>query len=203
MTVAGKINTLVISIAAIAGCLLVAHTIQSEYRSELTRVVEQSSAAVQAQPNLQLDIYYDDSAALKRALDNLLSLSPAIKFAMALDPTGTPLIESGELTSRSALPLVDVRGDTSPVERAIQGRSGEDAGIDSFAERIFDLTLPILSLINPTAKAVSRSDFSAALAAPDKVESREPVWINVEDAGGPRRERPGGGRPCQAENPSA
>ena len=48
MTVAGKINALVIAIAATAGCLLTAHTIQSEYRLSLDRIIEQLEAEADA-----------------------------------------------------------------------------------------------------------------------------------------------------------
>ena len=50
MTVAGKINALVISIAVIAGCLVAAHTLQREYVSTRDQLLEQSSAQVRSQP---------------------------------------------------------------------------------------------------------------------------------------------------------
>ena len=174
MTVAGKINALVIAIATVAGCLMVAHTFQNEYHAEFDRVVEQSSTTVQAHPHLQLDIYYRDTNALGEALKLFTAVSPAIQFAIVTNPEGNPLarrLQSGRGAS-SLPPFGRIRGDASPVAQVVASRGVNTPGISGLVERIFDLTLPVISLINPTEVDVPRSVFSQALAAPENVDSR-------------------------------
>jgi diguanylate cyclase (GGDEF)-like protein len=174
MTVAGKINALVIAIATVAGCLIVAHTFQNEYHAEFDRVVEQSSTTVQAHPHLQLDIYYRDTGALGEALKLFTAVSPAIQFAIVTNPEGNPLarrLQSGRGAS-SLPPFGRIRGDASPVAQVVASRGVNTPGISGLVERIFDLTLPVISLINPTEVDVPRSVFSQALAAPENVDSR-------------------------------
>ncbi len=177
MTVAGKINALVIAIAATAGCLLTAHTIQSEYRLSLDRIIEQSSASVLSQPQLQLDIYYRDARALNRTLQAFIDSSPAIVFAKVLDPSGKTLAAKGDTTAGFDGPYAfsEIRRNASPADQTLTSHDDDGAGILGLGGRVFDLSLPILSLINPLEKDVSRSTFGAALAAPEKMGSRHVI----------------------------
>jgi diguanylate cyclase (GGDEF)-like protein len=174
MTVTGKVNTLVIAIAVIAGCVMVGYSAVSEYHNALERVVEQSSASVESRPRLQLDIYYRDSAALGETLQQLTEQSTAIAFALVLDPAGQPLASRVQLSGGgSQLPsLPGMRGDASPLATVLVDRPGPSAGLAGLVDRIYDLTIPVLSLINPTEADVPRSRFSSALADPERVESR-------------------------------
>ena len=158
MTVAGKINALVIAIAAAAGCLLIAHTVHSEYRDSLDRIIEQASTGVASQPQLQLDIYYRDIGALGNLLEGFTSSSPAIKYAIIHDPAGAPLARKGRAANAPLLP--DIRGNASPSDQVLTSQT-TDQGM---AEHLYVLTVPVLSLVNPLEKNVSRSTFGAALS---------------------------------------
>ena len=54
MTIAGKINALVLGIAVVAGCLLTATTLFREYALARERLVKQSHNSIQSQPQLQV-----------------------------------------------------------------------------------------------------------------------------------------------------
>ncbi len=131
MTVTGKVNTLVIAIAVIAGCAMVGYSVVSEYRNTMDRIVEQSSAAVQSRPQLQLDIYYRDSAALGDTLQQLTDRSTAIAFALVLDPAGQPLASRVQSPGGGAqLPSLSLmRGDASPLATVVVGRPGPSGGL--------------------------------------------------------------------------
>jgi len=165
LTVAGKINALVIAIAAAAGCLLSAHTLQSEYRNSLDRIIEQAATAVASQPQLQLDIYYRDIGALDRLLEGFTNSSPAINYAIIHDPAGATLARKGR--SANAPLLSDIRGNASPSDQVLTSQT-TDQGV---AEYLYVLTVPVLSLVNPLEKNVSRATFGAALATPTEAAS--------------------------------
>ena len=141
MTVAGKINALVIAIAATAGCLLTAHTTQSEYRLSLDRIIEQSSSSVLSQPQLQLDIYYLDTSALNRTLQAFIDSSPAIVFARVLDPSGKTLAAKGDTTAGFDGPYAfgEIRRDASPADQTLTSHDDDGAGILGLGGRVFDL----------------------------------------------------------------
>lgn len=165
MTVAGKINALVIAIAVAAGCVLTAYTVQSEYRKSLDRIVEQAATAVASQPQLQLDIYYRDTAALTTFLEGFTSSSPAISYAIIHDPAGIPLAREGQATNAPALP--EIRGNASPADQVLASQAVGQV----FGEGLYSLTQPVFSLINPLEKNVSRATFGAALATPAEAAS--------------------------------
>ena len=182
MTVASKINALVIAIASVAGCLIVAYIFANEYRSSLDRIVEQSSATLTSRPNLQLDVYYRDTAALEKTLSDIAAKSPAIAFALARDPDGELLASSLQIPgTASQLPqFSQIRGDVSPVAQVIGERGISSPGISGLVERLFDLTMPVISLINPTDANVSRATFREAMIDPSQVDSQYVIgYIHV------------------------
>ena len=73
MTVAGKINALVIIIAVVAACLMIAATLQREYSTARDLLLEQSSAAVRGQPQLQVAIYHREQSVQQSLLQDLLN----------------------------------------------------------------------------------------------------------------------------------
>ena len=91
MTVANKVNALVILISIVAGCLLSATTILREYVVTRDGLVEQVSDAVLSQPQIQVAIYYRDRAEQDAVLAGLLNTSPAILYGFVRDPIGAPL----------------------------------------------------------------------------------------------------------------
>jgi diguanylate cyclase (GGDEF)-like protein len=182
VTVASKINALVIAIASVAGCLIVAYTAVNEYYSSLDRIVEQSSATLTSRPSLQLDVYYRDGASLEKTLSDILAKSPAIAFALARDPDGELLASSLQLPgSASQLPsFAQIRGDVSPIAQVLKDRAISSPGISGLVEHLYDLTMPVISLINPTDANVSRAAFRQAMIDPSQVDSQYVIgYIHV------------------------
>ena len=79
MTIAGKINALVLSISIAAGCMLTATAVQREYSLARERLIQQSRDSVQGQPQLQVALYLQDQPELLAALQGFINSSPAIR----------------------------------------------------------------------------------------------------------------------------
>jgi len=172
VTIAGKINALVISIAVAAGCILTATAFQREYTLARDHLFEQSIDAVQSQPQLQVAIYLDDKNELQASLQELLKSSPAILFAVVYDTNGRALsqLRKPDSPEFELPPLKQVRDSVSVVEigksarrgRVIADQSGQPASAG--AEQIWDLTVPVFSVVNPLQKNITRGELGAALA---------------------------------------
>jgi diguanylate cyclase (GGDEF)-like protein len=180
MTVAGKINALVILIATAAGCLLTAYTVQREYAIARDHLIEQSSARVLSQPQLQVAIYYRDNAALEEALSGFIASSPAVRYAVIQGPTGNPLnrLEQPDSPGYTLPPFDRARGDISVVDEGLTYHRSAivPAGFSLMAtlglnDQIQSLTIPVFSVINPLEEDVQRSYFGYALTDPNLVNS--------------------------------
>lgn len=172
MTIAGKINALVISIAVAAGCILTAIAFQREYSLARDHLFEQSIDAVQSQPQLQVAIYLNDQNELQATLEDFLKSSPAVLFAIVYDTDGRPLrqVRRPSASDYELPPLKDVRDGVSVVEIGKTTRRGRIAAAEPGqaaspgAEQIWDLTIPVFSVVNPQQKKITRGEFGAALA---------------------------------------
>lgn len=174
MTIAGKINALVLSIAVAAGCILTATALQREYSSTRDRLIKHSVNLVQSQPQLQVAIYLKAINELQKTLQDVLTSSPAILYVIARDQTGLELNRTQQAnTPVYEVPLFDdMRGSTSVVETSLtENRSSFFAAQAAQslplpgAELIWDLTIPVLSVINPLDQNISRTALGAALAS--------------------------------------
>ena len=180
MTVASKINALVILISALAGCLLTGYTVQREYSTTLDQLIEQSSALVKSQPQLQVAIYYRDNSAMQEALSGFIAASPAVRYAIIQGPTGNPIsrMEQPDSPGYQLPPFTQVRGEASVVDMSLTHHRTDitPAGSGLLAkigvgDHIKDLTIPVFSVINPLEKDVQRSFFGYALTDPSMVHS--------------------------------
>ncbi len=172
MTIAGKINALVLSISIAAGCMLTATALQREYSLARERLIQQSRDSVQGQPQLQVALYLQDQPELLAALQGFINSSPTIRYAVARDSGGTALsrLQQPDSPEYQLAPFDQIRGDTSVVEVGMTShREPASAGIQQLitppgGDLLWDLTIPVFSVINPLHKNISRSEFGAALA---------------------------------------
>ena len=180
MTIAGKINALVVLISVVAGCVLVAATAHREFSSTRDRLIEQSSDKVKSQPQLQVAIYHDDRVELRAIATSLSEISPAILYSIIRDPTGTVLENDWQPDfADSQLPAFQtVRGTPSVADVGITSRHSKLAPDGRHllnkltgGDVVWDLTIPIFSVINPLNKDISRAEFGNALANTGKVAS--------------------------------
>ena len=77
LTVAGKINALVVSLAILAGGVFLIYSAAAAYNTQYTLTVSQAVAALRGNPQLQMAIYYRDEAALIQFLDTVLPEQPS------------------------------------------------------------------------------------------------------------------------------
>lgn len=170
MTIAGKINALVISIAVVAGCVLTATVSLSEYFSKRDRLIEQSINLVQSQPQLQVAIYLRDSQELQATLTDLQSSSAAIVYAVARNQTGIELsrVQAGDAPPYELASFDQTRGSASVLETSLTSNPNEFSGTGSAASPprglVWDLTIPVLSVVNPFNENIDREELGAALA---------------------------------------
>jgi len=173
MTIAGKINALVLSISIAAGCILTATALQLEYSMTRERLIDQSYGRVQSQPQLQVAIYLNDQPELQAILQDFLESSSVIRYAIVRDPEGTPLSRAQQPNTPEVqlAPFDQLRGSTSVVEMGITPRRSDvaTAGVKQRlalpgGDLIWDLTIPVLSVINPLQENISRGELGATLA---------------------------------------
>jgi diguanylate cyclase (GGDEF)-like protein len=173
LTIAGKINALVLSIAVAAGCILIATVWQLEYSSARENLVIQSRDFVQSQPQLQVAIYMGDTTELQATLADYLQSSPAVLYAVARNQDGHELSRVQRFNDYDyPLPPFDqIRGTASIVDTSMTAQTGslssaaaEDASDTPGGEFLWDLTIPVFSVVNPLHRNVSREEFGASLA---------------------------------------
>jgi len=179
MTVAGKINALVILLSLLAGSLLAAYVINREYRIGVEQLRTFSSAEIKSRPHLQLDIYYRDKAALNVTLNRFL-INYAIRYAIVRNASGTLLLRENQVgfAPYELMEFRVLRKGISPVEEGYRshfpGQNPEDQGLLAMltgGDKIFDLTIPVFSAMNPLQENISRSDFVYSLTNPEMVDS--------------------------------
>jgi predicted signal transduction protein with EAL and GGDEF domain len=180
MTVAARINLLVCLLLLVAGCLLLGYVAKSEYHYARNRLLDGASTLVLSQPQLQTAIYYNDTAILEETLTRFSGLSEAVIYVAIQAPGGKTLASKQRpAPAPYDIPRIDgLRSAGSPLDTGLARRSSEVSpeGYGFLAsltrgESIDDLTLPIVSRVNPIQKNISRSDFAAALTSPAPVES--------------------------------
>jgi diguanylate cyclase (GGDEF)-like protein len=178
MTVAKKINALVIMIFMLAGLLVVGFMAAREYTFERDTLLERASSSVLGQPQLQLAIYFKNQDALNKSLDDFL-LSGAVRRAALLGPGGIEITGREQPDAVAYPPLVfkELREGLSPVDEGFSSRPGQPLSKHGLlatvigGEELFDLTLPVFSVLNPNEKNLTRSDFGLAMAESDAVGS--------------------------------
>ncbi len=180
MTVAARINLLVLLLLLAGGSLLLGYILKSEYQYERNRLLDGASTLVLSQPQLQTAIYYGDSAVLEETLSRVIALSEAVIYAAVQTPSGDTLAARTRagVAAQTIPGIRQLRRSGSPLDTGRERRASEDvpegyAWLAALAmgEVIDDLTLPVVSRVNPVREGISRSDFAAALVSPDPVSS--------------------------------
>ena len=75
MTIAGRVNALVIGITLVLALLVLGFTGIREFRNAEQQVLQQVAAVLPENPGLALDIYYGDKAGIASVLGKLLTAS--------------------------------------------------------------------------------------------------------------------------------
>ena len=179
MTIAGRVNTLVIGITLVLAVLVCGFTAVREYRNAQHLVLQRVAALVPKNPGLQLDIYYQDRQGIAAVLGELLD-SPGISYVAVYDVAGQLLAyrsATGDFPDNPP-PLNALRRGASSTEGsdlvldglhqpAAVGALGLLVGEDYFRH----LTLPIFSVVNPLEQGHTEADFATSVLRPEKVSS--------------------------------
>lgn len=178
MTVAGKINSLVLSVAIAAAVLLSANTLHREYSLSRDLALSNTAERAQSLPQLQLGVYYRDRSMLRSALSKLVNDRPYLSFARVIDGRGRTLSQlyPGTIAETDPPSLESMRG-TLPVAEIGLSTNQQSYGslsqwwMISGIDKIWDLTIPIMSAINPAAATVNEAEFSKTLINSDSAGS--------------------------------
>ena len=180
MTVAARINLLVVVLLVITGSLLLSYTAKSEYDYARNQLIDSLSTQILGQPQLPAAIYFRDDLVLEDSLSRFTGLSSAISYIAIRNPDGEVLAlrEPTQFSSGEMPVLRNLRGVGSPLDTTMKLRHSDIVpenhgllGALLFGETIYDLTLPVVSRVNPVAKNLSRRDFAEALTSAALVES--------------------------------
>lgn len=173
MTIASKIHAYAISTVILASLLIGGSAIYNEYVYAKDQLIERTYYRVQSKPQLPIAIYNEDKRQQALILRKLLESSEAIRFAVILDTSGKEIISLIQTNAESypRLSLATLRGNASSTETNLTERhtdiapyGHELAAAISRGDHLWDLSVPVLSLVNPRQKDLTAADFGAALA---------------------------------------
>jgi len=179
MTIAGKINALVLAITAFLGALASGFLADREFRLQRDTVVEQTRALVASLPELQVDMYFQDKAGVDQSLQRFLEPFP-VSYVVLHNPAGVVLAQhSRAAPNASVLPTFALlRNQLGPSEVAQTVLDGDTPAAGSNllhallnADRNIHLSIPVFSALNPLETNHTPADFGAALMQPETVGS--------------------------------
>ena len=179
MTIAGKINALVLAITIFLGVMATGFTAQREYRSQLDQVIEQSQALLTGLPDLQVDMYFRNTANLVGTAERFLA-QPPISYLVLYDTAGEPFLRQGR--SGPDVPELPefrtLRGGASATEinQLVFTGTGIGGGRGLFTavlgpDTLIQLTLPVFSALSPLLDDLTPADFGEAVLQPDAIAS--------------------------------
>ena len=179
MTIAGKINALVITITVFLGIMATGSTALYEYTTERDRVVQETVSLLERQADLQVHIYFHNADRLGDVLQEYLE-TPAVSYVLLYDASGEPVARRSQAGDTGGKPpaLAQLRRNVSPTEpgratldeRGVSTGDGLVSALASAGSRI-QLTLPVFSPLNPLVKDHSLADFGSAILQPEAIES--------------------------------
>lgn len=179
MTIAGRVNTLVIGITLVLAVLASGFTAMREYRNAQDLVLQRVEALLPQNPGLQLDIYSRDKEAIGRVLGQLLE-SPGVAYVAVYDVAGKLLAYRSQAGSfpHDPPPMYALRRDARSTEGSDLLLDGEHRPVAGGAlgllvgEDYFrHLTRPVFSVVNPLETGHTPADFAASVLWPERVSS--------------------------------
>ena len=184
MTIAKKINALVISVAVLSGCILTSATAYLEYNKARRLQNDEILAAVQGQPGLQLALSRADRAMVAALLNDIVVTIDNARYAFVRAPTGDLVARwnSVEFEGYRPLPLSEIRQGVSVSDMTEHPRTSavEPAAVNwltalTGGEIIWDITVPVKSALNPLENDLDHRDLGRALATTDDAQSMHVV----------------------------
>lgn len=172
-----KISNLVLLLAMLGGLATSAFVAVREFSVALDRVIESSVMRVRSQPALPLQLSQQNDERLQKHLREYLSPEPVL-YSVLYDTTGALLLKQYRSGAIHPLASLDsLRSGSGPAQistglRKVQRTVAMDESVQPgflmrivslFPERITDVTVPILSVVNPLESSVTRTAIADAL----------------------------------------
>lgn len=173
MTIASKLNVLVAILALIASVLVTLFVGQRDAVYQRDAIVLRASSLIGGRPQLQLNFYFNLAGALEKTASELLRLSPAVKRVTLYDNRGKVLArESRHWASADPAPnFASLREGAPPLDTNRVTRRGDSVPVNlrtlsrlTLGEETTSITLPVISVVDPSQTGLQASDFAAALA---------------------------------------
>ncbi len=179
MTIAGKINALVLVVTGLLAVVATGITAVREFRSDRDLLIEKTSTLVSSLPDLQVDIYFGNKDRLQQSLDRFVE-SPAVSYVVLYDTDGEPLLRRGSPAAIGGViaPFESLRRNVSSTEPGRLVFNGQlETGGQSLLTAVLSensaiqLSYPVFSVLNPLLEDLSPADFGAAVVQPHEVAS--------------------------------
>ncbi|MEH6585436.1 MAG: EAL domain-containing protein [Halioglobus sp.] len=173
MTIAGRINTMVVAIVISMTLLVSGFASVREYRLERDRLLDQLTDEASRRPDLALYLYFENEQALRSSLQRLID-PPPVQYGIIHKAQGGIVMRHPATAAPVAPPMSLLRQGISAADSALMSLNGQDEPVSRGllgallgSDRYFQLTLPVTSAVNPLAKKVSQEEFLLAATRPE------------------------------------
>ncbi|MEZ5556144.1 putative bifunctional diguanylate cyclase/phosphodiesterase [Haliea sp.] len=175
MTVAGRINLMVVSTASVMALLILISSGIREYFVLRDGLVSELTTEITRETALAADLQLRERRTLHDFLERLQTLSPAITYVRIDTVDGIEVVEQSRIEEiEGKLPPLNVlRGGAANAETGLSPQQGlpppEAAGLMASltgGELVLNASIPILSGLNPLREDLTRRDFGESLAQP-------------------------------------
>ncbi len=194
MTIAGKINVLVVAMAVLLVVVFLGVLAQREYRLERESVMNGLANTVHNQIDLPLLIYTENSERLNGFLDDILAYS-AVSEGSVMDAFGEQMLTR----LRPGVPA-NIRPDINRLRQDLFALDSGELALDSVGQIVSDgwytalfhpdrtvhLSMPVPTALNPHQAGLAPEDFGRALLLQEEIGSRHVaglVYIAVRPRG--------------------
>lgn len=183
MTIAAKINTLVIVIILVLSSVFASVTAVRQYQADRQQLIEKLSLQLASQPDFQVPVYFRDIPAIERVLNVFLE-SPALETVAVYDLSGQLIARRDQpgVPAQPLPPLKALRQGLAATESGQLKLTGSQQvysnGLISFLageNPYIHLSLPLFSPLNPLMTNLSAADFGVALTQPDAHRSQHVI----------------------------
>jgi diguanylate cyclase (GGDEF)-like protein len=175
LTVAGRINLMVVSTASVMALLILTATGIREYFLLRDSLINTLTTEITRETALAADLQLRERRTLHDFLERLQTLSPAISYVRIDTVDGIEVAEQSAIEDiEGKLPALNVlRGGASHDKTGLTEQEGlpppEAARLMASVtggEQVLNASIPILSGLNPLREDLTRRDFGASLAQP-------------------------------------
>lgn len=180
-SIAGKVNALIATIAAVCILLFTGYSAWRDYQYQRDAVFVQASGLVRGNALLPLNLYFRDELQLRKALEGISKLSPAVKRVVFYDGNGALIGETHKNwvgSEASTARFTTLREGLSPLDEARVSLPEEHGPKElkalellTLGERSLSVTVPVTSTLNTTREDLQRDDFAQALTSLEEVQS--------------------------------